>query len=81
MKLLDYLTKFSDEQQCKEYYRDIRIKEGVNAKSAVVRSYYWLKAKWQFQCSECGFRTTLVAEQSWKNPDCLLKHGLASCFL
>jgi len=59
MKLLDFLTRFSDEEQCKEYYRHIRMKEGVTCKKCGCDKHYWLKAKWQFQCSECGFRTAL----------------------
>lgn len=59
MKLLDFMTTFSDEQKCKEYYRDIRMKEGVTCKKCGCKKHYWLSAKWQFQCAGCGFRTTL----------------------
>jgi len=33
MKILEFVSKFSDEQSCKEYFRDIRMKE----KEGVVR--------------------------------------------
>jgi len=32
MKILEFVSKFSDEQSCKEYFRDIRMKEGVVCK-------------------------------------------------
>lgn len=59
MTLVDFIKKFSDEQKCKEYFRDIRIKEGVRCKKCGKNKHYWLSAKWQFQCADCGFRTTL----------------------
>lgn len=35
------------------------MKEGVTCKKCGGTHHYWLSSKWQFQCSECGFRTTL----------------------
>jgi len=67
MKLLEFMSKFSDEQKCKEYYRDIRMKEGVTCKKCGCKKHYWLSAKWQFQCSECGFRTTLKSGTVMEN--------------
>lgn len=59
MTLIDYLKTFSNEQICKEYYRDTRMKEGVVCKKCGCKHHYWLKGIWQFQCSKCKFRTTL----------------------
>jgi hypothetical protein len=59
MRIIDFVNKYSDEQKCKEYYRDLRMREGVKCKKCASEKHYWLSAKWQFQCSSCGFRTTL----------------------
>jgi len=59
MMLLEFITKFAEEQKCKEYFRDFRMKEGVTCKKCECKKYYWLSSKWQFQCSKCDFRTTL----------------------
>jgi hypothetical protein len=59
MKILEFVSKFSDEQSFKEYFRDIRMKEGVVCKKCGCKKHYWLISKWQFQCSQCNFRTTL----------------------
>jgi hypothetical protein len=59
MKLVEFISKYSDEQKCKEYYRDTRTKEGVICKKCGYKKHYWLSSKWQFQCSRCEFRTTL----------------------
>jgi len=67
MKLKDFITRFSDEEKCKEYFRDIRIKEGVVCKKCQCEKHYWLKGKWQFKCSNCGFRTTLKSGTVMEN--------------
>jgi hypothetical protein len=59
MKIIEFVNKFSDEQKCKEFYRDLRMKEGIICKKCKSDKHYWLASKWQFQCSSCGFRTTL----------------------
>lgn len=59
MKLVEFISEFSDEQKCKEYYRDVRMKEGITCKKCGSQKHYWLPSKWQFQCSKCNFRTTL----------------------
>jgi len=59
MMLLEFITKFAEEQKCKEYFRNIRMKEGVTCKKCGCKMHYWLSSKWQFQCSKCDFRMTL----------------------
>jgi len=67
MKLLDFIAQFSDERSCKEYFRDVRIREGVVCKKCYCTKHYWLQSKWQFQCSKCGFRTTLKSGTVMEN--------------
>ena len=59
MQLQEFMTKFSSEEKCKRYFRDIRKKEGVICKKCKCEKHYWLKTIWQFKCSNCGFKTTL----------------------
>lgn len=59
MKLLNFLTQFPDEQSCKEHFRKQRENEGIKCKHCGCTKHYWLKSKYQWQCSECRFRTTL----------------------
>jgi hypothetical protein len=67
MKLKEFMTKFAKEDACKEYFRDVRMKEGVICKKCQCEKHYWLKSKWQFKCSSCGFRTTLKSGTVMEN--------------
>lgn len=59
MTIIKFMSTFTNEEVCKEYFRDLRIKQGVVCKKCGSKKHYWLQSKWQFQCSECSFRTTL----------------------
>lgn len=59
MNILEFLTDFPDELSCKEHFKIQRETEGVICKCCGAIKHYWLKAKWQWQCSQCNFRTTL----------------------
>jgi len=59
MTIIKFMSTFTNEEVCKEYFRDLRIKQGVVCKKCRSKKHYWLQSKWQFQCSECSFRTTL----------------------
>jgi len=59
MNLLNFIKDFPDEQSCKEHFRKQMEHEGITCKSCGCKKHYWLKAKWQWQCSACEFRTTL----------------------
>lgn len=67
MKIVEFITKFSDEESCKIFYRDVRTKEGVVCKKCGCNKHYWLEGKWQFQCSSCNFRTTLKSGTVMEN--------------
>jgi hypothetical protein len=53
------MNEFPDEQSCKEHFRLQREHEGIKCKKCQSTKQYWLKAKWQWQCAECQFRTSL----------------------
>lgn len=59
MNLLNFINEYPDEKSCREHFRQQREKEGVICKKCGSKKHYWLKSKWQWQCSECDFRTTL----------------------
>lgn len=59
MNLLRFLEEFPSEEHCKHDFRLKREAEGVTCKSCGSTDHYWLRAKWQWQCTQCSFRTTL----------------------
>jgi hypothetical protein len=59
MNILEFINEFPDEASCKAHFKIQREHEGVICKKCNCSKHYWLKAKWQWQCSNCNFRTTL----------------------
>lgn len=59
MNLLNFMEEFPDEASCRSHLREVREKQGVVCKKCSGKKQYWLKAKGQWQCSGCDFRTTL----------------------
>lgn len=59
MNILEFMEEFPTEQTCKDHFRKQREQEGVECKRCSSNQHYWLKAKQQWQCSKCEFRTTL----------------------
>ncbi len=59
MNILTFIDTFPDEHSCKEHFRKQREKEGIKCKKCQCTKHYWLKAKYQWQCSACNFRTCL----------------------
>lgn len=59
MNILRFIEEFPTESACKDHFRQQREQEGINCKQCGCDKHYWLKAKDQWQCSECNFRTTL----------------------
>lgn len=53
------MKDFPSNDSCKVHFREQREKEGVQCKKCGSKTHYWLQAKWQWQCAECDFRTTL----------------------
>lgn len=51
--------KFSDEQDCKQYVRQIREQEGVICKKCSGTRHFWKSDKEMWQCKGCSFRTSL----------------------
>lgn len=82
MNILRFMEEFPTEDACKEHFKEQREKNGIRCKKCGCKRQYWLKAKWQWQCSKCDFRTTLrsgTVMQSSKLP--IQKWYLAILFM
>jgi hypothetical protein len=59
MNLLRFSEYFPDENSCKKHFRVQREGGGIKCKKCQGTKHYWLQNKWQWQCADCNFRTTL----------------------
>lgn len=59
MRIIEFIKEFPDEDSCKRHFKRIREEQGIKCRKCSCIKQYWLKAKWQWQCSNCGFRTGL----------------------
>lgn len=59
MTIIEFMQHFPDESSCKLHFKAQREKRGVFCKKCGCSKQYWLQGKWQWQCSQCKFRTTL----------------------
>ena len=59
MLLTEIPKLYSNEIDCKFFFKTLREKIGISCKKCGCTKHYWLKAKWQWQCTKCQFRTTL----------------------
>jgi len=59
MKLKDIFTNYSSEKKSKLAFKQWRDKQGVCCKKCKGTSHYWKADKWQYECKNCRFRTTL----------------------
>ena len=59
MRILDFTSVFPSEESSRLDFKTRREHEGVTCKQCLSTEHYWLSAKWQWQCKQCDFRTTL----------------------
>jgi hypothetical protein len=59
MKLSEIFRRYSNEQKSKLAFKEWRDKQGVCCKKCQGTEHYWKQDKWQYECKNCGFRTTL----------------------
>ena len=59
MNILEFMEIFPTEESCKTHFKEQRENIGITFQKFRSTKHYWLKSKWQRQCSECRFRTTL----------------------
>lgn len=67
MNIIKFIESFPDENSCRQHFRQVREPEGIVCKKCGCKKHYWLQAKWQWQCSECRFRTTLRSGTMMEN--------------
>jgi len=49
------------------HFKGIREQQGITCKKCGCSKHYWLQDKWQWQCSECRFRTTIRSGSMMEN--------------
>ena len=59
MNLLNFIEQFPDEESCILKYKEVRDKVGVTCSACGCKKQYWKKDKYQYECTDCGKRTTL----------------------
>lgn len=59
MNLLNFISKYPDENNDKHKLNDIRDKKGIICRHCGSKDDYWKSDKWQFECKKCKTRTTL----------------------
>jgi hypothetical protein len=67
VNIIKFIEEFPNENSCKEHFRKVREQEGIKCKRCGTNKHYWLKSKFQWQCSECDFRTTLRSGTMMEN--------------
>ena len=59
MNIINFINRFPDEASCIEFIKEQRIQQGIICKKCSGCKHYWLENKRCFQCSFCGFRTSI----------------------
>ena len=59
MNLLKFSTLFPDEQSCRAKIKELRDKCGVVCAKCGCQRHYWKKDREMYECTSCGFRTSL----------------------
>lgn len=82
VNIIKFIEQFPDETSCKDHLRNLREQSGITCKHCGSKKHYWLKAKYQWQCSACNFRTTLRSGTMFENSNLpLRKWYLAMAFM
>ena len=56
MKLIDFISKFPDEESCKTKLREYRERHGVVCPRCGSIQHYWKRDKECFECKSCHYR-------------------------
>src|SRR5690606_39207693 len=67
MSIQNFNTRFPDEDSCIAFIKEQRVRQGVICKRCRSERHYWLGNKKVFQCSGCGFRTSLKSGTVMEN--------------
>ena len=61
MKLYDFISRFPDEQSCRDEFRRMRQRQGFVCPVCGHTHHYWMNGKQMFKCSRCGHLQSLRA--------------------
>jgi len=67
MKLIEFTSHYPDEKSCRVAFKEFREKEGIKCKKCGNTHHYWKKKREQWECKECGYRTTLKSGTVMQN--------------
>ena len=67
MRILEFHSRFPDEQSCKDAFLAYRLKEGIICKVCKYREHYWKKKREQWECKKCSYRTTIKSGTVMEN--------------
>ena len=73
MNILRFAEYFPDEASCRNDFKAKREQEGLICKKCSSIDHYWLKNKWQWQCKQCSFRTTIRSGTIMENSNLPLR--------
>ena len=59
MNLIKFSEQYPDEESCKAKIKELRDRNGVTCAKCGCTKHYWKKDKEMYECSLCGFRTSL----------------------
>jgi DNA-binding XRE family transcriptional regulator len=67
MKILEFYTRYPDEESCKKEFVNFRLKEGVICNRCKGITHYWKKKREQWECTNCAYRTTIKSGTVMQN--------------
>ena len=63
MRLLEFIKRFPNEEACKKHLKIFREKQGIVCTRCGCVHHYWKGYRNQWECKQCGHRTTLTLLQ------------------
>ena len=59
MNLIEFISKFPDEESCKLKWKEYRDEVGVNCPKCGCKDHYWKRDKESYECKKCNYRQSL----------------------
>jgi transposase-like protein len=59
MNIFSFTAHFSNEEACREHFKEERDKIGVTCSKCGHTEHYWIKSRWSYECKSCRSRTSL----------------------
>lgn len=81
MNLLEFPVEFSDEQSCKDKWKEYRDKQGVTCIKCGCKEHYWKRDKENYECKKCGCRQSFKANTVMHNSQLPFRYWLFAIHL